>query len=37
MMEKETQEEVQDAIHFTKESPLPAPDTVCNYVFSEML
>jgi acetoin:2,6-dichlorophenolindophenol oxidoreductase subunit alpha len=36
-MEKETQNEVQVAIKFSNESPLPDPDTVCNYIFSETL
>jgi pyruvate dehydrogenase E1 component alpha subunit len=36
-MEKETQEEVKVAIKFSNESPLPSPDTVCNYIFSETL
>jgi acetoin:2,6-dichlorophenolindophenol oxidoreductase subunit alpha len=36
-MEKQTQEEVQAAIKFSNESPLPSPDTVRNYIFSEML
>jgi pyruvate dehydrogenase E1 component alpha subunit len=36
-MEKETQNEVQAAIKFSNESPLPSPDTVCNYIFSETL
>jgi acetoin:2,6-dichlorophenolindophenol oxidoreductase subunit alpha len=36
-MEKETQNEVQAAIKFSNESPLPDPDTVCNYIFSETL
>jgi len=36
-MEKQAQQEVQDAIKFSNESPLPSPDTVCNYIFSETL
>jgi pyruvate dehydrogenase E1 component alpha subunit len=36
-MEKQAQDEVQEAIRFANESPLPNPDTAGDYVFSEVL